>query len=60
MGRTHDVTISGFDLDHLESELAAALQERDEWRNAHDRVVRAYQHRLCVLASSSVVAQMPD
>jgi hypothetical protein len=56
MGRTHDVTISGFDLDHLEAELAAAQRERDEWRNEHDRVVREYQHRLRVLAASVFAA----
>jgi len=56
MGRTHDVTISGFDLDHLEAELASARLERDEWRDEHDRVVREYQHRLCVLAASLINA----
>lgn len=30
MGRTHDVTISGFDLSALESELAAAQAENEE------------------------------
>jgi hypothetical protein len=29
MSRTHDVTISGFDLDQLERELAAVTKERD-------------------------------
>ncbi len=29
MGRTHDVTISAFDLDRLESELDAVTEQRD-------------------------------
>ena len=29
MGRTHDVTISAFDLDRLEAELAAVTEQRD-------------------------------
>jgi hypothetical protein len=40
MGRTHDVTISAFDLDRLEAELTAVTEqrdrlerERDEWAN---------------------------
>jgi hypothetical protein len=39
MGRTHDVIISSFDLDRLESELTAVteqrdrlLEEREQWR----------------------------
>lgn len=32
MSRTHDITISGFDLDHLENKLAAVTKERDEWK----------------------------
>jgi hypothetical protein len=32
MSRTHDVTISAFDLERLEGELARAVQERDEAR----------------------------
>ena len=31
-------------------------RERDEWRNEHDRVVREYQHRLTVLATSAIEA----
>ena len=30
MSRTHDVTISAFDLDRLEAELAAVTEQRDE------------------------------
>lgn len=30
MGRTYDITISEFDLDRLEADLAAAERERDE------------------------------
>jgi hypothetical protein len=29
MGRTHDVTISAFDLDRLEAELTAVTEQRD-------------------------------
>jgi hypothetical protein len=29
MSRTHDVTISAFDLDRIESELAAVTEQRD-------------------------------
>ncbi len=29
VGRTHDVTISAFDLDRLEAELAAVTEQRD-------------------------------
>jgi hypothetical protein len=29
MSRTHDVTISAFDLDRLEAELTAAIEQRD-------------------------------
>jgi hypothetical protein len=29
MSRTHDVMISAFDLDRLESELSAAMEQRD-------------------------------
>lgn len=32
MSRTHDVTISAFDLERLEDELARAIKERDEAR----------------------------
>jgi hypothetical protein len=32
MSRTHDVTISAFDLDRLERELAAVAEQRDEAR----------------------------
>jgi hypothetical protein len=34
MGRTHDVTISAFDLDRLESELAAVTEQRDRLAEA--------------------------
>jgi hypothetical protein len=32
MSRTHDVTISAFDLDRLEAELTAVTEQRDEAR----------------------------
>ena len=31
-------------------------RERNHWRNEHDRVVREYQHRLTVLATSAIEA----
>ena len=34
MSRTHDVTISAFDLDRLESELAAVTEQRDRLAKA--------------------------
>jgi hypothetical protein len=38
MSDTHDVTISGFDLDRLESELAEAKEQRDRLAEALERV----------------------
>ena len=32
MSDTHDVTISGFDLDSLERELTSVRHDRDEWK----------------------------
>jgi hypothetical protein len=34
MSRTHDVTISAFDLDRIESELAAVTEQRDRLAEA--------------------------
>jgi len=34
MGRTHDVTISGFDLDRIEAELRKAISERNKARDS--------------------------
>ncbi len=34
MSRTHDVTISAFDLDRLEAELAAVTEQRDRLAEA--------------------------
>jgi hypothetical protein len=34
MSRTHDVTISAFDLDRLESELASVTEQRDRLAEA--------------------------
>ena len=41
MSRTHDVTISAFDLDHLEKELAAVTAQRDEAREQLDKLAEA-------------------
>jgi hypothetical protein len=37
MSRTHDVTISAFDLDRIESELAAVTEQRDRMAKACDQ-----------------------
>jgi hypothetical protein len=39
MSRTHDVTISAFDLDRLEAELEHAKRMRDEYK---DLLIRVY------------------
>jgi hypothetical protein len=39
VSRTHDVTISGFDLDRLEAELEHAKRMRDEYK---DLLIRVY------------------
>ena len=38
MSRTHDVTISAFDLDRIESELAAVTEQRDMLAEALERL----------------------
>jgi hypothetical protein len=37
MSRTHDVTISAFDLDRLERELASVTEQRDLWKAEAER-----------------------
>ena len=44
MSRTHDVTISAFDLDHLEKELAAVTEQRDRLAEALNELW--YNHSL--------------
>ena len=39
MSRTHDVTISAFDLDRLERELAAVTEQRDRLAEALRKVI---------------------
>ena len=39
MSRTHDVTISGFDLDRLEAQLSAVTEQRDRLAEAALAVV---------------------
>jgi hypothetical protein len=39
MSRTHDVTISAFDLDRLESELTAVTEQRDRLAEALELLV---------------------
>jgi hypothetical protein len=54
MSRTHDVTISAFDLDQLERELAAVTEERDElkskYRTHHDEAERI-TNEICRVSS---------
>jgi hypothetical protein len=38
MSRTHDVTISAFDLDRLEAELTAVTEQRDRLAEAVSRI----------------------
>ena len=38
MSRTHDVTISAFDLDRLEAELTAVTEQRDKLAEAMERL----------------------
>lgn len=40
MGRTHDVIISGFDLNILESKLLQVTEQRDRLAEALDRIAR--------------------
>jgi hypothetical protein len=39
MSRTHDVTISAFDLDRIESELASVTEQRDRLAEALRKLV---------------------
>jgi hypothetical protein len=54
MSRTHDVTISGFDLDQLERELAAVTKERDEYRGL---LIELYND-INVIHSGNAVAKL--
>ena len=51
MSRTHDVTISAFDLDRLESELAAVTEQRDrlaeELKEAQDAIEMMLRDSSC-------------
>jgi hypothetical protein len=42
MSRTHDVTISAFDLDRIESELAAVTEQRDRLALVLQRIRDGY------------------
>jgi hypothetical protein len=42
MSRTHDVTISAFDLDRIESELAAVTEQRDRLAAVLQRIRDGY------------------
>ena len=44
MSRTHDVTISAFDLDRIEAELTAVTEQRDRLAAALERILE-YQGR---------------
>jgi hypothetical protein len=45
MGRTHDVTISAFDLDRLEAELTAVTEQRDRLAEAGKILAEEYEDR---------------
>jgi hypothetical protein len=45
MGRTHDVTISAFDLDRLEAELDAVTEQRDRLAEAGKILAEEYEDR---------------
>ena len=45
MSRTHDVTISAFDLDRLEADLDAAHKRRDHLEQALHRLIDAAHQR---------------
>jgi hypothetical protein len=51
MSRTHDVTISSFDLDRIESELAAVTEQRDrlakELKEAQDAIEMMLRDSSC-------------
>jgi gamma-glutamyl:cysteine ligase YbdK (ATP-grasp superfamily) len=46
MSRTHDVTISAFDLDRIESELAAVTDQRDRLAEAIEQSMKHMRHSL--------------
>jgi hypothetical protein len=56
MSRTHDVTISAFDLDRLESELAAVTEQRDRLAEALERILE-YQGRFAEEDPESIAAE---
>ena len=56
MSRTHDVTISAFDLDRLERELAAVTEQRDILAEALERVLE-YQGRFDEEDPESIAAE---
>jgi hypothetical protein len=39
MSRTHDVTISAFDLDRIEAELTAVTEQRDRLAEAFESII---------------------
>jgi hypothetical protein len=45
MGRTHDVTISAFDLDRLEAQLDAVTEQRDRLAEAGKILAEEYEDR---------------
>jgi hypothetical protein len=56
MSRTHDVTISAFDLDRLEAELTAVTEQRDRLAEALERVLE-YQGRFDEEDPKSIAAE---
>jgi hypothetical protein len=55
MGRTHDVTISGFDLSRLESDLANAQEELSEAR----RLAEKYRNLSCETQDEADATLLP-
>jgi hypothetical protein len=56
MSRTHDVTISAFDLDRLERELTTVTEQRDSLAEALERVLE-YQGRFDEEDPESIAAE---
>jgi len=56
MSRTHDVTISAFDLDRLERELTAVTEQRDRLAEALERILE-YQGGFAEEDPESIAAE---
>jgi hypothetical protein len=56
MSRTHDVTISAFDLDRIESELAAVTKQRDRLAEALRKFEGCFDCYECVGTAEQALA----